>query len=73
MRRDELLRQIAALPENVDVGVQVVGEALDIVGSTAWGGGAFIAIRCATKDLQDMLVGWGVPADRRGRVLAGEV
>jgi hypothetical protein len=68
MMRDELLQQIAALPADSDVGVQIGDDHLDITGVVPWGGGAFGAVRCHSNDLRDMLVAWELPRDLRDRL-----
>jgi hypothetical protein len=58
MMRDELLEQIAALPPEVEVGIWLGDECLDIAGLVAWGEGQFVAITCDENDLRDVLRGW---------------
>jgi hypothetical protein len=68
MRRDELMKKIAALPAEADVGIQIGEDHLDIADVVPWGGGSFGAIRCQSCDLRDALLAWGVPKDRRDRL-----
>jgi hypothetical protein len=68
MMRDELLHQIAALPEDSDVGVQIGDDQLDITDVVSWGDGAFGALRCRSSDVRDMLVAWELPGDLRDRL-----
>lgn len=68
MMRDELLRWIAALPADSDVGVQIGDEPLDIADVIRWGDGTFGALRCRSSDLRDMLVAWELPPDLRERL-----
>ena len=69
MMRDELLQQIAALPADADIGIQLGEEHLDIADVILWGGGGFGALRCHSVDLRDVLFEWGLPAtgDQRPR------
>lgn len=62
MMRDELLQQIAALPADADVGVQIGDDHLDIADVLTWGGG-FGALRCHPNDLRDLRLAWGLPGD----------
>ena len=71
MKRNELLRQIAALPAGADVGVQIGDEHLDVVAVGAWAGGRFGALRCQPSDLRDVLLSWGLPAKLRERLVSG--
>ena len=68
MMRDELLRQIAALPADSDVGVQIGDDHLDIADAVAWGDGSFGALQCHSSDLRDMLVAWDLPRDLLDRL-----
>jgi hypothetical protein len=69
--RDELLQRIAALPPEADVGVQIGDDHLDIADLVTWGDGNFIALKCHPNDLRDLLLEWGLPDDRRGRIASG--
>ena len=71
MMRDELLRQIAALPADSDVGVQIGDDHLDITDAVAWGDGSFGALQCHSGDLRDMVVAWDLPRDLRDRLAPG--
>jgi hypothetical protein len=71
MLRHELMRLIAALPADADVGVQIGDETLDIADVVPWGDGAFAALRCHPGDLRDLLADWRLPLDLRRRVLPG--
>lgn len=64
MMRDELLRQIAALPPDTDVGIQIGDEHLDVVSVVVWGDGNFGALRCQPNDYRDLIAAWGVPRGR---------
>lgn len=66
MKRDELLERISALPANVDIGIQVGDEHLDIVDVCPWGDGAFVALRCHAPDIRDVLLAWGQSDHVRG-------
>jgi hypothetical protein len=55
MMRDELIQQIAKLPADADVGIQIGDEHLDIAEVIAWGDGGFGALRCHPNDLHDLL------------------
>lgn len=63
MMRNELLRQIAALPENTDVGIQFGADHLDIAEIVPWGNGQFGALKCDAGDLRDVILAGGFPAD----------
>jgi hypothetical protein len=65
MKRDKLLRQLSALPDNVDIGIQIGADRLDVVDIVPWGGGRFAALRCCPGDLRDLLLAWGIPATLR--------
>jgi hypothetical protein len=71
MRRDELMQQIATLPADADVGVQIGDDHLDVADVVPWGDGAFGALRCHSGDLRDLLVAWGLPKDLRARLAPG--
>jgi hypothetical protein len=58
MMRDELIQQIATLPADADVGIQLGDDHLDIVEVIAWGDGGFGALRCHPSDLRDVLAEW---------------
>ena len=68
MMRDELLERIAALPEDADVGVQIGDDHLDITDIVPWGDGTFVALRCHSSDVRDVLVSWKLPRDLRDRL-----
>lgn len=68
MKRDELVRRIAALPADADVGVQIGDDHLDIADVIPWGDGTFGALRCHSSDLRDLLVAWELPRDLRDRL-----
>ena len=55
MMRDELMLQVATLPADADVGVQIGDDHLDIAEVVAWGDGGFGALRCHPNDLRDLL------------------
>lgn len=71
MMRDELLQQIAALPADADVGIQIGDDHLDIADVLGWGDGSFGALRCHPSDLRDLLVAWRLPCDLRERLAPG--
>jgi hypothetical protein len=69
MMRDDLLQQLAALPADADVGVQIGDDHLDIADVIAWGNGSFGALRCYPNDVRDLLSAlrvalWSPGADR---------
>lgn len=68
MMRNELLHQIAALPADADVGIQLGDDHLDIAGVAAWGDGGFGALKCQPSDLRDVLLAWGLPQEQRERL-----
>jgi hypothetical protein len=72
MMRDELLQQISALPPDTDIGIQVGCDHLDIVDLVPWGGGEFVALKCHSSDLRDMLMQWGIPKQQQQRIAHGE-
>ena len=72
MMRDELLQQISALPPDTDIGIQVGGDHLDIADLVPWGDGAFVALRCHSSDLRDMLLQWGISKQRQARIVLEE-
>jgi len=55
MMRDELMKQIATLPADADVGIQIGDDHLDIDEVIVWGDGGFGALRCHPNDLRDLL------------------
>jgi hypothetical protein len=71
MMRDELLHQIAALPADADVGIQLGDDHLDIADITAWGNGGFGALKCQPTDLRDVLFAWGLPRRQREQLASG--
>jgi hypothetical protein len=71
MMRDELLEQIAALPADADVGVQIGDDHLDIASVTPWGDGSFGALRCHPGDLRDLMLAWDLSSDQRERLAPG--
>jgi hypothetical protein len=70
MMRDDLLKQISALPQDSDIGIQLGGDHLDIADLVAWGDGGFVALKCHASDLRDVLLEWGLLAHQRERVIA---
>jgi len=66
MMRDELMQQIATLPADTDVGIQIGDDHLDIAEVIAWGDGRFGALRCHPNDLRDLLASQGVDDRERG-------
>jgi hypothetical protein len=66
MMRDELIQQIATLPEDADVGIQIGDDHLDIAEVLAWGDGSFGALRCHPSDLRDLLASQGLHNQERG-------
>ena len=72
MMRDELLQQISALPPDTDIGIQVGGDHLDIADLVPWGGGGYVALKCHSSDLRDMLVQWGISKQQQDRIALGE-
>ena len=72
MKRDELLLQISALPPDTDIGIQVGGDHLDIADLVTWGEGGFVALKCHSPDLRDMLVHWGISKKLRKQITLGE-
>ncbi|WP_285683405.1 hypothetical protein [Actinoplanes sp. NBRC 103695] len=69
MMRDELLERIAELPPDVDVGIRLGDDCLDIAGLETWGNGLFVALTCDENDLRDVFLGWRRPGpitDRPG-------
>jgi hypothetical protein len=71
MKRDELLRTIAAMPAGVDMGIQIGDDYLDIAEVVEWGDGEFCALRCHPNDLRDVLAAWGLPGELRARLAPG--
>jgi hypothetical protein len=72
MTRNELLEQISALPPETDIGIQVGGETLDITDLVPWGDGRFVALKCHSGDLHDVLLQWGIPKHQQDRIVQGE-
>jgi hypothetical protein len=64
MMRDDLLKQLSALPPDADVGIQLGDDHLDIAELVPWGEG-FVALTCHSADLRDVLLDWGMPGPRR--------
>jgi hypothetical protein len=52
-------RNISALPTNVDIGIQIGDDHVDISDLVPWGDGKFVALKCHPSDLRDMLFEWG--------------
>jgi len=69
MLRDELLKQLSALPEDANIGVQIGNEHLDVTNLTPWGDEGFVDLQCHTADLRDVLLAWGLPADKRDELV----
>jgi hypothetical protein len=66
MMRDELLRKIASLPAETDVGVQIGSDHLDVTEVIVWGGDEqFGALRCDPCDTHDLAVAWGLSPEMR--------
>jgi hypothetical protein len=65
MMRDELLKQISALPPDADIGIQIGDDHLDIADLAPWGDGGFVALTCHSADLRDVLSEWGLPVSQR--------
>jgi len=65
MMRDELMQQIATLPADADVGIQIGDDHLDIAEVLAWGDGSFGALRCHPNDLRDLLAERGLHNQER--------
>ena len=53
MMRDDLLRQIANLPSDTDVGIEVGGERVDIVGLAPTIEGGLVVLQCHLPDVLD--------------------
>lgn len=64
MMRDELLKQISALPADADIGIRIGEDHVDIADLASWGDGNFVALTCHSADLRDVLSEWGLPASR---------
>lgn len=69
MMRDELLRRIAALPAEADLGVRLGDDHLDIADVILWGEGRFGALKCHPSDIRDVLLACGLPRDLRQRLV----
>jgi hypothetical protein len=65
MMRDDLLRQLSALPPEVDVGIQIGDDHLDIADLVCWGDG-FVVLTCHSGDLRDVLCDRDRPSQRTG-------
>ena len=72
MLRDDLLRQLSALPADADIGVRIGDQHLDVTDLAPWGDEGFVDLRCHPADLGDVLLEWGLPARRRRQLLAGD-
>lgn len=72
MMRDELLQRISALPPETEIDIQVGGDHLDITDLVPWGDCGFVALRCHSNDLHDVLLEWGIPRQRQDRILLGD-
>lgn len=70
MLRDELLKQLLALPAGANIGIQIGDAHLDIADVMPWGDEGFVDLCCDLADLRDVLMEWGVPADKRDRLVA---
>jgi hypothetical protein len=70
MRRDDLLKQLSTLPPDTDIGIQIGSDHLDIADLVSWGDGGFVALKCHSVDLRDVLLEWGLPALQREQVVA---
>jgi hypothetical protein len=73
MKRRELLRRIAALPADADVGVQIGDDHLDISEVVAWGDGAFGALRCHRADLRDLFLAWQLDFSMRSPIVQSKM
>jgi hypothetical protein len=69
MKRDELVQQLSDLPPDTDIGIQIGDDHLDIADLVPWGNGGFVALKCHSGDLRDVLSEWGLPAIRHARLL----
>ena len=71
MMRNELLRQLAALPEETLIGIQIGDQHLDAVRLTLpWGDEGFVDLQCHVPDLVDVLMVWNLPAPHREQIVA---
>jgi hypothetical protein len=66
MMRDDLLNQLSALPPDVDIGIQIGEDHLDIADLVPWGDGGFVALKCHSGDLRDLLSELGMSAHEAG-------
>jgi hypothetical protein len=69
MLRDELINKLSALPEGANIGVQIGTEHLDVTDITPWGDEGFVDLQCDAADLRDVLLMWGLPADKRDELV----
>jgi hypothetical protein len=70
MLRDQLLKQLSALPSDAVIGVQIGNEHLDVTDVTPWGDEGFVDLQCDPADLRDVLMEWGLPAHKRQQLVA---
>jgi hypothetical protein len=72
MTRDDLLQQISNLPPDADIGIDVGGEHVDIVGLAPAAEGGLVVLQCHLPDVLDMLAEWGIPKRQRERIASVE-
>ena len=65
MVRDELMKQLAALPPDALIGVRLGDQHLDVVELVPWGDRGFVDLKCHPGDLRDVLTEWELPAQQR--------
>jgi len=70
MMRNELIRQLAALPEDTLIGVQIGDQHVDAIGLMPWGDEGFVDVLCYAPDLDEVLMEWKLPAHQRKQIVA---
>ncbi|BCJ53394.1 hypothetical protein Asp14428_48690 [Actinoplanes sp. NBRC 14428] len=69
MMRNELLRQLAVLPEDTLIGVQLGDQHVDAIGLVPWGDEGFVDLQCHAADLLEVLREWKMPAHQREQII----
>jgi len=69
MLRDELLKQLSALPANAIIGVRIGDGHLDVTDLAPRGDQGFVDLQCHPADLRDVLMEWGLPTNKRDELV----
>jgi len=69
MMRNELMRQLAVLPEDTLIGVQLGDQHVDATRLVPWGDEGFVDLQCHAADLLQVLREWRMPAQQREQII----